>query len=95
MVSKLLHTITKQPHLICGCPDVLFSPWSDAGMRGGVLIRYSDHGNNRTAEEAIVLHWTEYVTECSGMHYCKHTYPNQKHPSCNIVAPGGHHYQNF
>ena len=34
-----------------------------------MMIRYSDHGSNsRTAEEAIILHWTEYVTECSGMY---------------------------
>ena len=34
-----------------------------------MIIRYSDHGSNkRTAEEAIILNWTEYVTECSGMY---------------------------
>lgn len=33
-------------------------------------VRYSFHGSNdRTAEEAIILHWTEYITECAGEKY--------------------------
>ena len=36
-----------------------------------MMIRYSDHGsNNRTAEEAVILHWTDYITECSGICAC-------------------------
>ena len=36
-----------------------------------MMIHYSDHGsNNRTAEEAIILHWADYVTECSGTCAC-------------------------
>ena len=28
-------------------------------------VRYSDEGSNeRILEEAIVMHWTEYITEC-------------------------------
>ena len=36
------------------------------------MIRYSDEGSNdRTLEEAIVMHWTEYVMECESkiQHY--------------------------
>lgn len=29
------------------------------------MIRYSDQGSNgRTREEAIIMHWTDYVMEC-------------------------------
>ena len=30
-------------------------------------IRYSEHGcNKRTAEEAVVLYWNDYITDCAG-----------------------------
>jgi len=33
-----------------------------------MLIRYSDDGgNNCTLEEAVIIYWTEYVTECPGV----------------------------
>ena len=39
-----------------------------------MMIRYSDHGsNNHTAEEAVILHWTDYVTECSDTYVCSCT----------------------
>ena len=29
-------------------------------------VRYSDQGsNNRTSEEAVILHWTDYIMECA------------------------------
>ena len=32
-----------------------------------VVIHYSDQGSNRrTAEEAVVLHWSDYIMEVSG-----------------------------
>lgn len=34
------------------------------------MIRYSDQGSNdRTREEAIIMHWTDYVMECEGKNY--------------------------
>ena len=39
------------------------------------MIRYSDQGsNNRTREEAIIMHWTDYVMECEGkkLALCRH-----------------------
>ena len=33
------------------------------------IINYSDQGSNkRTLEEALVLHWTDFIQECEGEH---------------------------
>ena len=43
-------------------PDYLLDAFS---------IEYSEQGNNkRTAEEAIILYWTEYVMESAGEYLC-------------------------
>ena len=34
------------------------------------IIKYSEQGSNkRAAEEAIIVNWNDYVTECGGKHF--------------------------
>ena len=36
-------------------------------LQDSFAVQYSDNGsNNRTKEEAIIFHWLEYVSSCSG-----------------------------
>ena len=61
--------------LICLHPQEVWSFFvasSDFEVTSGYLldlfaVQYSDQGcNRRTAEEAVILHWNEYVTDCEG-----------------------------
>ena len=40
-------------------------------LQDAFIIQYSLNGsNNRTKEEAIVMHWFEYIYNCKGMLIC-------------------------
>ena len=64
--------------LICLHPDEVKSVSSLFDVTPGFLLdsfvtHYSDNGTNKcTLEEAVILNWSEYVTESSGTISCIH-----------------------
>ena len=60
--------ISLHPHEIRSClvASKHFDITSDYLLEA-FAIQYSEQGSNkRTTEEAIILHWTDYIMECSG-----------------------------
>lgn len=60
--------------LLCACTefDVTATLILDS-----FVTHYSNSGTNkRTLEEAVILNWSEYITECSGMNHFKSQYLN-------------------
>ena len=73
--------ILEMEYLCCAYPDAVRSMLvlSEAfDITANLLLemyvaKFSDQGsNNRTPEEALMLHFTDYVQDCAGVYVCVH-----------------------